>query len=238
MLRLCYKDCLACRWLWLSIAALYLLYIVQPLGQSVMVMAFGVMSVFGALSVNLIWEDQYRTEALYAGLPLTRRRIVGGRYLLAGFIGLAGAALIFGSAFLALFALRAPAYQSALKPLLSVEAATGYVVVAGFLAAGFLPLYYRFGLAKGNLVFLCGLAAMGLAIAGLERLASRTLKIIPPLFTPGFFKDPGTGSTGLVRSAVEALGLPLFIALFLIVLSALIFASFRLSVRTYEKKEF
>ncbi len=148
MLKLCYKDYLASRWLWLSVAVLYLLYIVQPLGQSLMVMAFGAMAVFGALSITLIYEEQNRAEALYASLPLTRRRIVSGRYVLAGLLALAGAALIFGTAIPALALLKAPAYQSALGPLRSVEAAVGYLFIAGFLAAGFLPLYYRFGLAN------------------------------------------------------------------------------------------
>jgi hypothetical protein len=55
MFKLCYKDYLASRWLWLSAAILYLLYILQPLGQSLMVMAFGAMAIFGALSITLIW---------------------------------------------------------------------------------------------------------------------------------------------------------------------------------------
>jgi hypothetical protein len=238
MFKLCYKDYLASRWLWLSAAILYLLYILQPLGQSLMVMAFGAMAIFGALSITLIWEEQNRTEALYASLPLTRRQIVSGRYLLAGLLALAGAALIFGTAVPALALLRAPAYQSALGPLLSVEAAVGYLFIAGFLVAGFLPLYYRFGLAKGNLAFLSGLVALGLGAAGIERLASRTLKIIPPLFTPDFLKDPGRGAVDLLRSFREALGFPLFIVLTLIVMTALVLVSLRLSIRTYEKREF
>jgi ABC-2 family transporter protein len=238
MLKLCYKDYLASRWLWLSIAVLYVLYIVQPLGQSLLVMIFGAMAVFGALAIPLIWEDQNRTEALYASLPLTRRRIVGGRYLLGGFIGLAAAALIFGMAPLTLTLLRAPAYQNALGPLLSVEAAVGYACISGFLVAGFLPFYYRLGLAKGNLAFLTGLVALGLGVAGLERLASRTLNLIPPLFTPDFFKDPGRGALGLLGVIRTALGSVLFISLTLLILAALVFVSFRLSVRTYEERDF
>jgi len=238
MLRLCHKDYLASRWLWLSVASLYLLYVVQPLGQSLMVMAFGAMAVFGALSISLLYEEQYRTEAFYASLPLTRRQIVRGRYLLAGLLALAGAALIFGSAVPGPALLRAPAYQNALGPLRSVEAAVGYLFIAGFLVAGFLPLYYRFGLAKGNLAFLSGLVALGLGVAGIERLASRTLKIIPPLFTEDFFKDPGAGLLNLIRSLREALGFPLFIVVVVFISAALVLFSLRLSIRTYEKKEF
>jgi ABC-2 family transporter protein len=238
MLRLCYKDYLASRWLWLSVAVLYLLYIVQPLGQSIMVMVLGAISVFGALSITLIWEDQNRTEALYAGLPLTRRRIVGGRYLLAGLLVLAGAVLIFCTAAPALTVLRAAAYQSALGPLISVDAAIGYFFSVGFLLAGFLPFYYRFGLAKGNLAFLSGLAALGLGSAGIERLASRTLELIPPLLTQEFLKDPGRGVLGWIRSVRESFGLAILIALVLIMLGALVLISFRLSARTYEKRDF
>lgn len=156
MLKLCYKDYLASRWLWLSAVILYFLYIVEPMGQSVMVMVFGAMYIFGSLAITLIWEEQNRTEALYASLPLTRRQIVSGRYLLVGFIVLAGAAVIFGTVVLGLALLRAPAYQSALGPLLSAEAGVGYFFTAVVLLTGFLPLYYRLGLAKGGLVFLVG----------------------------------------------------------------------------------
>jgi hypothetical protein len=237
MLRLCYKDYLASRWLWLSVAVLYLLYIVQPLGRSLMVMVFGAMTVFGALTVTLIYEEQNRAEALYASLPLTRSQIVSGRYLLGNLIGLAGAALIFGTAVPALALLRAPAYRNALGPLLSVEAAVGYVFIAEFLVAGFLPLYYRFGLAKGNLAFLSGLVTLSLGVVGIERLASRTLKIVRPLFTPDFFKNPGRGTLDLLRSFRETLGFPLLIFLTLIILAALVLASLRISVRIHEKRD-
>ncbi|MDH4272253.1 MAG: ABC-2 transporter permease, partial [Candidatus Aminicenantes bacterium] len=86
MLKLCYKDYLASRWLWLSVAVLFILYIIQPLGQTIIMMMLGSLAVYAVLAVTLIFEDQSRTEVLYASLPLKRRTIVRGRYLLAGII--------------------------------------------------------------------------------------------------------------------------------------------------------
>jgi hypothetical protein len=61
MLKLCYKDYLASRWLWLSVAVLFILYIIQPMGQATVIMTLGVLAVYAALSVSMIFEDQGRT---------------------------------------------------------------------------------------------------------------------------------------------------------------------------------
>lgn len=58
------------------------------------------------------------------------------------------------------------------------------------------------------------------------------------MFTEDFFKDPGRGLLGLIRSLRETLGFPFFIVFVLIVLGALVLVSLRLSVRFYERREF
>jgi hypothetical protein len=238
MLKLCYKDYLASRWLWLSVAVLFILYIIQPMGQTTIIMMLGVLAVYAALSVSMIFEDQGRTETLYASLPLERRTIVRGRYLLAGLIIIGGAAVVFGSAALTLVLLKTPAYEKALSPLLSVDGMMGFLFVSAFLLALFMPLYYRFGLGKGNVIYVGGLVALFLILAGLERLASQTFGIIPPVFTPGFRLDPGRGIVVLIGSARTALGPAPFILLFLTLLILLTETSLRLSVRFYDRKEF
>jgi hypothetical protein len=238
MLRLCYKDYLAGRWLWLSIAILYVLYIIQPMGQSILIMVFGLLAVYGVLAINLIFEDQNRTEILYASLPLKRRTIVRGRYLLAGFIVLGGAAVIFGSAALTLALLKASAYDKALSPLLSREGIAGFLFAAVLFLAVFLPLYYRFGLGKANIILMGGLFLLVLAVAGLERFASGTLGLIPPQFGGGFLRDPGRGMINLVGSAMEVLRPPVFISLALGFSALLVWLSLRVSTGIYERKEF
>ncbi len=238
MLKLCYKDYLATRWLWLSVAALFVLYIIQPMGQTMIIMMLGVLAVYAALLVTLIFEDQGKTETLYASLPLKRRTIVRGRYLLGGLIILGGAAVIFGSAALILDLLEAPAYDEALSPLLSFEGIAGFLFAAVLLLAVFLPLYYKFGLGRGNIIYLGVLFGLLLVLAGLERIASGTLRITPPLITGHFLKDPGRGTIGLIGSAKEVLGLPLFIASSLVLLSLATALSLRFSTRFYESKEF
>ncbi len=237
MLKLCYKDYLASRWLWLSVAVLFILYIIQPMGQTMIIMTLAALSVYATLSVTLIYEDQNRTETLYASLPLQRRTIVRGRYLLAGLIIIGGAAVVFGSAALTLALFKTPAYEKALSPLLSVDGIGGFLFTAVFILAVYLPLYYRFGLGRGNVIYLGVLFGLLFVAAGLERIASGALRIIPPLFTAGFLKEPGRGMIDLVGSAREELG-PFLFCLFGLGLSALLaMLSLRVSIRFYERKE-
>jgi hypothetical protein len=237
MLKLCYKDYLAGRWLWLSIAVLFILYIIQPMGQTMIIMTLAALSVYATLSVTLIYEDQGRTETLYASLPLQRRTIVRGRYLLAGLIIIGGAAVVFGSAALTLALFKTPAYEKALSPLLSVDGVASFLFAAVFLLSAFLPLYYRFGLGRGNIIYSGALFALLMAIAGLERFAFGTLRLIPPLFTAGFLKDPGRGIIDLVGSAREGLSPFLFCLLGLGLSAFLAVLSLRFSIRFYERKE-
>jgi hypothetical protein len=237
MLKLCYKDYLAGRWLWLTVAVLFILYIIQPMGQTTIIMTLGVLAVYAALSVSMIFEDQGRTETLYASLPLKRRTIVRGRYLLAGLIVVGGAAVVFGSAALTLALLKAPAYEKALSPLLSAEGIAGYFLAAVFLLSSFLPLYYRFGLGRGNLLYFSGLFALLLGLGGIERLASGPLHLISPLFTADFLGDPAGGLLGLIGSAGETFGPFLSDVFVLSLLSLFILASLRLSTRFYDRKE-
>ncbi len=237
MLKLCYKDYLASRWLWLSVAVLFVLYIIQPMGQTMIVMMIGALSIYAALSVSMIYEEQNRTEMLYASLPLDRRTVVRGRYLLSGLVLLGGAAVIFGSAALILSLVKNPAYDKALSPLLSFDGVAGFLFAAVLLLSVYLPLYYRFGLGKGNIAYLGVLFGLLLALAGLERIASGPLRIIPPFLAADFLKDPGKGTIGLIATVRGALGLPLFFVVIVATLGLLAAVSLRISIRLYRGKE-
>jgi len=238
MLKLCYKDYLAGRWFWLASSVLYALYVVQPLGSSILLMAFGPMLVLANLNIPLFIEDKDKTEILYAGLPLTRADIVRGRHLLAALLLAGSGLLIFGAGAAVKTVFRSPAYQAILSPLLTVEGAAGYLLAGGLLYAGFLPLYHKLGLGRGNIVFTLGALVILGAAAGIERLASQTWKIIPPLFTTAFLKDPGKGIVEKICGVRSAIGTPLFALTAAALVAALFFFSIRLSTRFYERREF
>jgi hypothetical protein len=237
MLKLCYKDYLSSRWLWLCVVVLYVLYIIQPMGRVTLIMTFGALAVYATLAVTLIYEDQNKTEVLYASLPLTRRTIVHGRYLLTGFILLGGAAVIFGSAALTLVRLKAPAYQEALSPLLSVDGVTGYFIGAVFLLMSFLPFSYRFGLGRGIILHFSGLSVLVVAVAGLDKLVSGPLHLASPVFAAGFLQNPGGEILRALGYAREAIGPSLFILCVLALLILQVSISIRISTRVYQRKE-
>jgi hypothetical protein len=106
-----------------------------------------------------------------------------------------------------------------------------------FLLSSFLPLYYRFGLGRGNLLYFSGLLALLLAVAGLEKLASGPLHLMSPLFTADFLGDPARGLLGLIGSAGGTLGPFLSYVFVLSLLSLFVLASLRLSTRFYDRKE-
>jgi len=238
MLKTCRKDYLAVRWFWLGSAVLYLLYVIQPLASSLLLMAFGMMLVLADLMIPLFIEDKDKTEILFASLPTSRKDIVRGRHLMAGFLLAGGVLLIFGSAAGIKKIFSAPSYQKSLSPLLTVEGVAGFLIAAGLLTASYLPLYHRLGLGRGNMVFFMGGLALLGAAAGLERLASKTLNLIPPLFTADFLKDPGQGLIGRIGAARTEMGTPLFVAATAALLAALFWISARLSTRFYRRREF
>jgi hypothetical protein len=238
MLKLCAKDYLSSRWLWLATSVTFVLYVIQPLGLSVLLMAFGVILLLANQNIPLFFEDKDKTEALYASLPLRRVDIVRGRYLMAGFLLSGSGFLIFGSSAAARALFRSQSYQNSLSPILSLEGVAGYLIGGGFLYAAFLPLYHKLGLGRGNMVFFPSLLFLLAAAAGLERFASRALKIIPPLLTPEFLRQPGRGIINAIGSIHSSLGTPLFGFAVIAFIAALVIVSLRLSIRFYERREF
>lgn len=238
MLRLCYKDYMAGRWLWLATSALYVLYTVQPIGSSVMIMALGAALVLANLMIPFIFEDKDKTEALYSSLPLTRATIVRGRYLL-GILLLAGSGLlIFGmSAAVGAF-VQTPIYQTSLRPLRSLSAVAGLFLAGGLAITTYLPVYHKWGLGRANLVFATGWMVKFAAVVGLERLVSVHLKLVDPILTTEFIKDPGNGVIGWLEAMRSAAGTLLFVLAAGALLGLLFLISIRLSIRVYQRREF
>lgn len=238
MLKLCYKDYLASRWLWLFPLVIYFLYSLQSFGQSLIVMIFGASLVLSCLLITVILEDLNKTEALYGSLPLRRSTLVKARYLLAGILVVVGGLVIFSSIIPMNAIMRAQHQKATLMPLLSIEAGAGFLVFVTFAIALFLPFNYRLGLGRGSMAFLASAAGLVLAIVVFGQLAGRLFGSWTPLFTAEFFKDPGKGILEAIGRFRQAIGAPLFIVSILVVLGILVFISMRLSIRFYEKREF
>lgn len=238
MLKLCYKDYLASRWLWLFPLVVYFLYSLQSFGQSLIVMIFGAGLVLSCLLITVILEDLSKTEALYGSLPLRRSTLVKARYLLAGILAVVGGLVIFSSIMPMNSILRAQHQKATLMLLLSIEAGAGFLVFVILAIALFLPFTYRLGLGRGSMAFSAALAGLGLALAAIGQLASRLFRFQSALFTAEFLKDPGKGTLEAIGRFRQAIGAPYFIISTFIVLCILVLISMRLSIRFYEKREF
>jgi hypothetical protein len=238
VLKLCYKDYLASRWLWLLPFIIYVLYSIQPIGQTVMVMLFGWASIFTCLIITGALEDRNKTDALYISLPVKRATVVRARYLLAGVLTIVGGAVIFSllgpiNAFLKT---RNPKIDIGI--LMTVEGGAGFLIAVTLAWVLYLPMYFGLGFGRGSAVFSFAFLGLGLGLAGIERLAARWLGWRSLLLTPESLKDPGSGILEAVGRVRGELGTPLFIVIIVIVLGALGFISLLLSIRLYERREF
>ncbi len=238
MLKLCYKDYLASRWLWLLPFIIFVLYSIQPIGQTVLVMFFGWAAVFLCLFITGVLEDRNKTEALYISLPVKRATVVRARYLLAGILILAGGAVIFSllgpiNAFLKT---RNP--RADIGILMTTEGGAGFLISLGFACILYLPLYFWLGFGRGSAIFSLVLLGLGLGLTGIGQLAARWLGWRGLLFTTETLKDPGSGIIQVLGRTRESIGTALFIGMIFAALVVLSFISLRLSERLYERREF
>lgn len=238
MLKLCYKDYLASRWLWLLPIISYVLYSIQPIGRTALVMLFGWAAVFTCLFITGALEDRNKTEAFYISLPVKRATVVRARYLLAGVLTIVGGAVIFSllgpiNAFLKT---RNPTTDIGI--LMAVESGAGFLVAVTFACILYLPLYFGLGFGRGTAVFSFAFLGLGLGLAGIGQLAARWFGWRSLLLTAEFLKDPGSRILEAVGQVRELLGTPLFIGAIVMGLGVLVFISLRLSIRLFERREF
>lgn len=239
MLKLCYKDYLAGRWLWLLILVLYLVVGLQAaLLRSGLVLLISPIFFLAWLVISDVIDEKHKTAALYASLPLTREVIVRGRYLLAGILTLAGAACAFGLIGLARLFQGIGAPDAIWPRLLSLTGLAGFVLVSNILAALYLPVSFAFGPGKAAIVFPAVLAAAAAVLLGLERLITKALHLAPPLFTAGLWRDPGGRIAGLLDAAGRMAGGLVPLALALAISAAVLAGSSAVAVRGYRRREF
>lgn len=227
MLKLCLKDWVAGRWFWLAGVLMFALYVVQPGVVGFFFPVLGAALVFGSLFVTFALDDQSRVEALYGSLPLKRATVVRGRYVLAGLLSGAGAAILFGSIPLLGALARARHEEPAMAYLLSIDGVVGFLLAVAPAILIFLPLCFRFGFGRGSIRFVIVMGVLGLLAAAAAG----------PLMPQGFARNPlreAIRALGIVRASV---GTPLFVAAAVLATAGLTWISLALSLEAYERRE-
>ena len=206
---LVYKDLVAAKWFLLAALPIYVLQLatldVSPPAVMVLTLLFSMLFAFGNIGI----EETQGTEATWCSLPLSRERIVVGRYLtttlgvLVG-LGLSGA-------------INGPGIGALALVFFTLQMAV----------ALYLPCYFRFGAGRGLMVFCWVALGLFAAIA----LAGAALSVVTQTdFTPD--QEQIEAATAWFR-AVEAI---LASSLVLVVLLATT-ASAALSVRWYGARD-
>lgn len=227
MLKLCLKDWIAGRWLWLGLVLIFLLYVVQPGMAGLFFPVFGAALVFGSLIVTFAIDDRSGVEALYGSLPLKRATVVRGRYALAGLLAAVGGAIVFGTLPLLGALARSRHEEPALTFLRSVEGVVGFLFVIAPAVLIFLPLCFRYGFGRGSIRFVVVMGVLGVLAAA----------VALPFMPKGSGRNPlraAIHALGLVRAS---LGTPLFIAAAVLVTACLTWISLALSLKAYERRE-
>jgi hypothetical protein len=237
MFKLCVKDYFAARWFWLMILALFLVVAAQAVSfRSGVVLILSPGLVLAWLAISDVIDDKNGAARLYASLPLTRRTIVRGRYLLAGGMTLAAAAAVFGTIWAAPFLPRISVPDAVWHRLFSIESLAGFFAASIALFSLYLPVVFALGPGKTAVVFPAVLAAAAAAVFGLERLGAAVFGFSPVLFAPGFWRDPA-GRASEILAAARAGGLAAFGTALLLAVAVLA-GSLALAVQAFERREF
>jgi hypothetical protein len=238
MLKLCIKDFVASRWLWLLVITSDILCFTFSSQQNLLFMISGIGLVLVCVFITLFLEDRYKTEVFYASLPLKRSTIASARYVLVGLLAFVCGVWTFFYGYFLNSVVKLRFFKIDLDSLYSVEGVAGNLFMTALLAALFFPFYFRHGLSRGSFVFAIVCLALGSLLIGIERLAADVFHLIRPLLTSEFLKDPGLGIIGAIGGIKARLGVPLFVGALLILMAGMLLVSIRLSIRFYEKREF
>ena len=139
-------------------------------------------SVFGGISALLVtilplncfsWDNLARWDTYALTLPLTRRQVVGARYLVTLLIAAAALVLTLG------LGLLASLFNRELDLFSLGAGAVICLLAALILSAVLLPLLYRFGPEKARILLLVVIAAGVLAVLGMVSLAERQALPLP-----------------------------------------------------------
>jgi hypothetical protein len=239
MLKICRKDFLAARWVWLATGTIVVLFVIQPFGNILMVTLFGAILSFTGLLAVFLLEDHAKTEIFYASLPLNRPTIVKARYLLSVGLITAAGIIVFGVVLPVGEAVRTmtqvrPAAASTASP----EFIALFAILSSFLAALFLPFQHRFGFGRGTVRFGFTVAGFIVVGVGLERITGRWLNISATSFDTGNPPLSAIGPIRLLEILNGQLGPTLFLAAIIAFCAVLFIIALRLSLAGYARREF
>ncbi len=231
------KDLRITRILWAPMAFSYGVFLLMFMENVWIYLAMGACLAFVAAATALGIDDRYQTEPLFAALPGSRHSLVMGRYLAWGAVTAAGLALFLVYTVLihASFGSRAPRLAS----LVSFKGGTAFL--AGALLAGlvFLPFHFRFGFWRGMWWFTAAgfvLSVIALNAAALLVPAEAYGKGLADAM-PGPLVSTARGLYSLAWLIARYLGRPVVIAAAAIVLTLLVYLSYRMSVSFYRNRD-
>lgn len=232
------KDMRITRILWAPMAFSYGVFLLMFMESVWIYLATGACLTFVAAATALGIDDRYQTEPLFAALPGTRRSLVRGRYLAWGVVTAGGLGLFL--AYTALLHAGLGEQSPRLVSLLSLKGAA--VFLAGTVLTGlvFLPFHFRFGLWRGMGLFTA--AGFVFSVVALNAAAllvpGEALSASPASSLSGAFGSTGRGLRALAWLIERFMGRPIVLAAAAIVLTLLVYLSYRISVSFYRKRDF
>ena len=231
------KDLRITRILWAPMAFSYNVFLLMFMENVWIYLATGACLTFVAAATALGIDDRYQTEPLFAALPGTRRGLVEGRYLAWGVVTATGLALfLFVTTLIhAGLSQRAPRLGS----LVSVRGAGAFLVGTVLTGLVFLPFHFRFGFWRGMWLFTT--AGFGLSVIALNAI----VLLVPPAAydagsaasLPAAVGSTGRGLRALAWLIERDMDRPAVIAVSAIVLTLLVYFSYRISVNFYRNRD-
>jgi hypothetical protein len=231
------RDLITTRVFWAPTAFSYGSFLLVFVDSRWLFLAAGAALAFVAAMAVLAIDDRCMSEPLLAALPGTRRSLIGGRYLGWGVVTAAALALFMALA--ALIRAGFPDRAAGLASLLTLQGAAAFLVATWLAGLLFFPFYFRFGFWRGLWSFLA--AGLVLLIAVLYAAP----RLVPAGTRPLLEAQPAAGAFGATVRGLRALawfiddpqGQPLILAASATILAALVYASYRLSVRSYRDRD-
>ena len=230
------KDLRTTRILWAPMAFSYGVFLLMFMENVWIYLATGACLAFVAAATAPGIDDRCQAEPLLAALPVTRRSLVKGRYI--AWAVMTAACLAFFLVCTALiragFGERAPRLELAL----SVKGAAAFLAGTALTGLVYLPFHFKFGFWRGMWLFTA--AGFFLSVAALNvivRLVPAGVVPAAPAALPGPVVSTGGGIRALAWLIDRYLGRPAVIAAAAAGLACLVYLSYRLSVRFYEKRD-
>jgi len=168
MLRLIWKDLLVQKKSWWTVAVLPMFMLIAFANQPEAALIAGPLAVAYVLVIMAcVYDEKNKTDLLWCSLPISRKTIIGAKYLAALTFILLGILVVTVYGFIIkFFGIPLPI------EVISLEDIFGIIMATSLFVALFFPLYFKFGYAKtryfGILVYVLLFMAPQILNKGLE----------------------------------------------------------------------